>query len=122
MTERRSPMQPVLVGVLAIFLAAVPALNGPAGAATSRDDQQDRTAARPDEVVLQWSEDALEAVRSSSLGPPMVARALAIVHTCMYDAWAAFDPVASGTRLGASLRRPRRERNASNKREAVSVA
>ena len=39
-------------------------------------------------------------------GPPIVARVLAVVHTCMYDAWAAYDDVAVGTRLGNTLRRP----------------
>ncbi len=38
--------------------------------------------------------------------PTVVARALAVVHTAMYDAWAPYDPVAVGTRLGGSLRRP----------------
>jgi hypothetical protein len=39
-------------------------------------------------AVLQWNSAALEAIRRSTLGPPAVARALAIVHTCIYDAWA----------------------------------
>ena len=34
--------------------------------------------------------------------------AFAIVHTCMYDAWAAYDDVAVGTRAGGALRRPSR--------------
>ena len=59
-----------------------------------------------DSVVLRWNAAALQGVRDSRLGPPMVARALAIVHTCAYDAWAAFDSHAVGTRLGAVLRRP----------------
>lgn len=33
----------------------------------------------------------------------MVARALAIVHTCIYDAWVAYEDVAVGTRLGGLL-------------------
>jgi hypothetical protein len=37
-------------------------------------------------VVLEWNEAALQGVRDSALGPPIVARALAIVHTCIYDA------------------------------------
>ena len=57
--------------------------------------------------VLQWNEAFLQGVRDSKLGPPMVARALAIAHTCIYDAWAAYDHKAVGTRLGGSLRRPR---------------
>src|SRR6266571_1491700 len=54
-------------------------------------------------VVLRWNEAALQGVRDSKLGPPMVARALAIIHTCAYDAWAAYDHHALGTRFGDAL-------------------
>jgi hypothetical protein len=40
----------------------------------------------------------------------------------MYDAWAAYDRVAVGTRLGGELRRPAHERRFANKLEAVSFA
>src|SRR5262245_19812529 len=60
--------------------------------------------------VLQWNSALLEAVRTGPLGPPMVARALAIAHTCGYDAWAAYDDTAAGTQLGGALRRPAGER------------
>jgi PAP2 superfamily len=73
-------------------------------------------------VVTQWNQAALQGVRDSKLGPPMVARALAIVHTCIYDAWAAYDERAFGTQLGGSLRRPWSERTKENKNEAMSVA
>ncbi len=73
-------------------------------------------------VVVQWDSAALEAVRRTHLGPPMVARALAVAHTAMYDAWAAYDPTAVGTRLGATLRRPASERSIANKERAVSFA
>jgi hypothetical protein len=52
----------------------------------------------------------------------MVARALAIAHTCIYDAWAAYDNKAVGTRLGGSLRRPAKERTFANTNQAVSFA
>lgn len=52
----------------------------------------------------------------------MVARMLAIVQTCEYDAWAAYDANAVGTRLGASLRRPAGERTQANKEKAISYA
>jgi hypothetical protein len=79
--------------------------------------------ARPrDSVVLGWNEAILQAVRESRLGPPMVARALAIVHTCVYDAWAAYDDKAVGTRLGSSLRRPPRERTLATMTQAISYA
>src|SRR5947209_6668315 len=73
-------------------------------------------------VAVQWSNMCLQAVRDTKPGPPMVARAIAIVHTCMYDAWAAYDPFAVGTRLGSSLRRPAAERTLANKNEAISYA
>ncbi len=73
-------------------------------------------------VVVQWDEAALEAIRHSSLGPPMAARALAVVHTTMYDAWAAYDAQALGTMRGAELRRPAAEHTAANKQRAVSIA
>ena len=73
-------------------------------------------------VVIQWNSSALEAVRQSKMGPPMVARALAIAHTCMYDAWAAYDDEAIGTQLAATLRRPEAERNEANRSKAISYA
>src|SRR5215216_4192404 len=42
-----------------------------------------------DDVVLRWGEEALTAVRATKPGPAVVARSLAVVHTAMYDAWAA---------------------------------
>jgi hypothetical protein len=76
----------------------------------------------PDSVVIRWNEALLQGVRDTRLGPPMAARALAIAHTCMYDAWAAYDKEAVGTRLGATLRRPANERKLAYKREAISYA
>jgi hypothetical protein len=79
-------------------------------------------AANSPTVVVQWNNAALQGDRDSSFGPPMVARALAIVHTCMYDAWAAYDAKTAGTQLGGSLRRPGPERTLANKQKAVSFA
>ena len=75
-----------------------------------------------DSIVVWWNEAFLEGVRGSKLGPPMVARALAIGHTCIYDAWAAYDHKAVGTRLGGSLRRPPAERTLPNIQQAISRA
>jgi hypothetical protein len=47
--------------------------------------------------VVLWESAALQGARSLDLGAPVTARALAIVSTCMYEAWAAYDPVAVGT-------------------------
>src|SRR5207245_3784210 len=75
-----------------------------------------------DSVVVKWNAAALQGVRDSKLGPPMVARALAVVHTCVYDAWAAYDGRAIGTRFGARLRRPHRERTQANREIAINFA
>jgi hypothetical protein len=37
-------------------------------------------------VVLRWDEQTLAAIRALKSGPTINARALAIVHTAMYDA------------------------------------
>ena len=60
-------------------------------------------------VVIQWHNATLQAIRDTKPGPPMTARALAIVHTCMFDAWAAYSPMANGTQYGGDLRRPAEE-------------
>jgi hypothetical protein len=75
-----------------------------------------------DTIVVQWNAAALQGVRDSRFGPPMVARALAIVHTCIFDAWAAYDKKAFSTQLGGELRQPKRERTLANKKEAISFA
>src|SRR5438309_1979465 len=73
-------------------------------------------------VLLRWNDAFLQGVRESRLGPPMVSRALAVAHTCIFDAWAAYDRLAVGTRLGGTLRRPARERSSMNKEMAISFA
>ena len=73
-------------------------------------------------VVIQWNNAALQGVRDAKLGAPVVARALAIVHTCMYDAWAAYDDRAVGTQLVDALRCPASERTSANKEQAISYA
>ena len=72
--------------------------------------------------AVTWNSVLVEAVRSTAFPPMHAARAFAIVHTCMYDAWAAYDDVALGTRLGGALRRTADERTDANKRKAVSYA
>src|SRR5256886_16377624 len=71
------------------------------GAAAPQD-----VAATTDNVAIQWDNAALQAIRGAKLGPPNVARALAIVHTAMYDARAAYDDRAVGARRRGSLRPP----------------
>jgi hypothetical protein len=77
---------------------------------------------KTDNAALRWSEQTLALIRSSKLPPTAVSRVLAVVQTSVYDAWAAYDPVAVGTRLGGSLRRPAEERTVANKSKAISYA
>jgi len=73
-------------------------------------------------VAIQWNSAAIQGIRDAKSGAPMVARALAVVHTCMYDAWAAYDERAVGTQLAGALRRPASERTLANKQQAISYA
>lgn len=73
-------------------------------------------------TIAHWNESALREVRLSKLGPPIVARALAVAHTCMYDAWAAFDSKAIGLETGSQLRMPVAERTLANQTQAVDFA
>jgi hypothetical protein len=77
---------------------------------------------RESNVVVQWDAAALQGIRDAKLGAPIGARVLAIVHTCIYDAWAAYDPRANGTQLRGALRRPVPERTSRNKDRAISYA
>jgi hypothetical protein len=54
--------------------------------------------------------------------PTILSRTQALVLTAMYDAWAAYDAKAVGTRLGAKLRRPAKERTLANKEKAIAYA
>jgi hypothetical protein len=112
--SRRKFLAAAGAGGAIVLLPGVPAV-----AATARPVW----AGRPrDSVVLAWNQAFLQGVRDSKLGPPMVARALAIAHTCIYDAWAAYDHRAVGTVLGRSLHRPPTEGTLSNRLRAISFA
>lgn len=62
-------------------------------------------------ISVQWAEVALEAIRNigrpshpdpkqrARIGPPMVARSLALLHSAIYDAWAIYDTQAFPTLL-----------------------
>lgn len=73
-------------------------------------------------TATRWNQALLEAISSTGTGPTVASRALAIAHTCMFDAWAAYDGHARGTQFGPHLRRPAAERTLANKRAAVSHA
>ncbi len=73
-------------------------------------------------AVLQWDNTLLHAVAVAKVGPTISARAMGVVHSGIFDAWAAYDATAVGTRLGGTLRRPIAERTDANKTAALSFA
>ena len=73
-------------------------------------------------AAVQWNNAAIQEIRYLHPGPTINARTLAIVHTCMYDAWTAFDAKALPSSPGRDLRRPAAERTQSNKQIAISYA
>jgi hypothetical protein len=73
-----------------------------------------------DTLVVKWNDVLLECIRESKIGPPMVARAIGVTHTCGFDAWSMYDDVAVPTRLGPESRRPVEERTEANREAAYS--
>ena len=72
---------------------------------------------RPLATVRVWNALAL---RTLGAAPP--ARALALVHTCMYNAWAAYDDNARQTAHGVAVRLPHAARDAASKAAAMGHA
>src|SRR5918994_1052424 len=110
MAARKSPI--ILVLLLAVSVGFMAARVGvaPAGAATG------------DSVVLAWNQQVLDTIQQTRLGPTIAVRALAVVHTAIYDAWAAYDAVAVPTMANGNGRQPQTERTLANKNKAVSFA
>ncbi len=77
-------------------------------------------------AAYQWLNVGLEATAREherhGARPTIGSRNLAMIVTAMYDAWAAYDAKAVGTRLGGKLRRPAAERTDANKGKAIGYA
>ncbi|MGE0756880.1 MAG: vanadium-dependent haloperoxidase [Pirellulaceae bacterium] len=84
---------------------------------------EDRTGVSLAYIWLDIAEEATaREVDLHAARPTIIARTLAIWATAMFDAWAAYDDKAVGSRLGGSLRRPKSEHTLSNKQKAISYA
>lgn len=73
-------------------------------------------------ITVLWDQAVQQAVINTSPGPTVASRAYAVMHTAMFDAWAAYDPTAIATQLGDDLQRPIAENTDSNKAVAMSFA
>ena len=74
---RRQFLAAAGAGATTVLLSGVPAAAAGAGRARATQPRSG--------VVIVWNDAFLQGVRDSNLGPPMVARAIAIVHTAIYD-------------------------------------
>ena len=73
-------------------------------------------------AAVQWNDAAVSAIKATSAAPTVASRALFIVHSAMYDAWAAYDAKAVGSISGAPPRQPQSARTDANKTWAISYA
>ncbi len=100
--------------------AAVDGGGIPAGALEHRAANDQANAA------YRWVDIMLEAtgreVDKVGARPTIISRQMAIPMTAMYDAWAAFDERAVGTRMGSALRQPEAARTIVNKEIAIAYA
>src|SRR5260221_11637209 len=123
-------------------VASAPELAASTGIKKAADIEYGNPAARPPEAKIPpdwiehrvanpnpspayaWLEIVLEVtgreVEKIGARPTVISRQMAIPMTAMYDAWAAYDAKAVGTRLGGKLRRPANERTPKNKAKAIS--
>lgn len=121
----RLALVPALVAALTVTALAVRTGESPAGAAAAAPWSLEAYGpAASDNVALVWNEQLLATIRANPplTGPTVTSRALGVLQTAVFDAWAAYDPVAKGTRLGSQLRRPAAERTDANKSKAISYA
>jgi len=95
-------------------------------AQTVRSSPESKESPQIKSAAYQWLEVALEATarehKRVAPRPTVGSRMLAIIVTAMYDAWAAYDEKAVGTRFGGKLRRPKSERTSANKEKAIAYA
>ncbi len=74
-----------------------------------------------DTVVVQWNKIALQTIATMGYGPTIAARALAIVHTSMYDAYTPYDKKAVATQPNG-IARLKGNASSTNINTAISYA
>jgi hypothetical protein len=96
-----------LVLTVALVLSMLATISAIRPAAAAYDDPDDPKTIWPidgvptsfnDNAVVKWDDELLQTIRANpgGTGPTITARAIAVLHTAIYDAWAAYDPVADG--------------------------
>jgi hypothetical protein len=120
MTERRTMFLPSAFVVLAGWLST----SGTVADARvgAPDVQRSVSTSAADEILDLALEATAREHQRHGPRPTVGSRMLAIIVTCMFDAWAAYDAHAVGTQTGGTLRRPAAERTAANKKQAMAYA
>jgi hypothetical protein len=130
MMKRRSFLR---MGAGAVMGGALSACggNGDDGGGTPAADPPDPPAPPPVQAPVQaasgttvagWTRVALQAVRDAKPGPPMAARSFAVMYTCMYNAWCAYDQTAKPTRTTPAAQQALADCTLPNKAMAMSYA
>jgi hypothetical protein len=71
----------------------------------------------------QWNQLTLKAIQCTNAPAPLAARALAMVHTAMYDAWSVYNKCAISTTTAQNIKvADERHCTAANKQKAFSYA
>ncbi|QHQ37118.1 vanadium-dependent haloperoxidase [Algicella marina] len=73
-------------------------------------------------ISVIWDQAVQAAVIEAATGPTVASRAYAVTHAAMFEAWAAYDPVAIGTAFGDALQQDVGSITDVNKAEAMSYA
>lgn len=73
-------------------------------------------------LTLQWNQLTLDAIKFTKTSPPLAARALAMVHTAMYDAWSVYDRYAISTTTAQYIKIAEEHCSKQNTRKAFSYA
>ena len=73
-------------------------------------------------ISVLWDQAIQAAVIEEAVGPTIASRAYAIMHTAIFEAWAAYDPTAVGTVLGDLAQQEDDQITDVNKAEAMSYA
>jgi hypothetical protein len=117
----------LVVGLAAAAISvSVTTTTRPAKAATGTTWPIDTygTPRSSDNAILKWDEQLLTTIRAypAKTGPTITSRALGVLHTATYDAWAAYDPKAKVTRPDGPAQQAASQNTLANKTEAISYA
>ncbi|MFM9907934.1 MAG: DUF6851 domain-containing protein, partial [Chitinophagaceae bacterium] len=73
-------------------------------------------------LATRWNQLLLDAICFTKTSPPLAARAFAMVHTAMFDAWSVYDKFAISTSTAQYIKLPDTDCTKENRRKAFSFA